>query len=198
MANDVMCDSTGIVSSPPDEDCTYDNVVHYAYNHDARSDLSDTQNIITHTIAIKVGGSSVAESLYGNSVDQISNEGVYTVANSGDEVLGKIMTIMGYIRAGFYSRSSPVVSADGEYVIYSFYEISGDNPLAEGHVRAYRVGSRPRGSVHLRSDHRQRQHPVRRRGLGRGRSARVSPGHHLRVQPRRPRRSRSARHLHLR
>ena len=143
LANDVMCDSTGIVTSPPDEDCTYDNVVHYAYNHDARSDLSDTQNIITHTIAIKVGGSSVAESLYGNSVDQISNEGVYTVANSGDEVLGKIMTIMGYIRAGFYSRSSPVVSADGEYVIYSFYEISGDNPLAEGHVRAYRVGVDP-------------------------------------------------------
>lgn len=142
LSRDVMCDSTGIVTSG-DEDCLYDNATHYAYNTDLRSDLTDDQNIVTHTIAIKVGGSSVAESLYGNSVDQISNEGVYTVANSSDELLGSILTVMGYIRAGYYSRSAPVVTADGEYVIYSFYEVSGDNPLAEGHVRAYGVEMDP-------------------------------------------------------
>ncbi|MCB9761372.1 MAG: hypothetical protein H6739_16135 [Alphaproteobacteria bacterium] len=142
LSNDVKCNSGGITTGA-DRECLYDNAVHYAYNNDLRSDLSDTQNIVTHTVAIKVRGTSVAESLYGNASDQIGNEGIYTVANSGDEILGAITTVMSYIRSGFYSRSAPVVSADGEYIIFSFYEVTGNNPLAEGHIRAYGIDNDP-------------------------------------------------------
>lgn len=142
LSTDVMCDINGI-STTQDLSCLYDNTAHYLYNNDARSDLSGTQNIVTHTIALRVNGSSIAESLYGNTADQIGNDGVYTVANSGDEILGAITLVMSYIRSGFYSRSAPTVSADGEMIIYSFYEIDGGDPLAEGHVRAYSIDSDP-------------------------------------------------------
>ncbi|MCB9741171.1 MAG: hypothetical protein H6740_00925 [Alphaproteobacteria bacterium] len=147
LSTDVKCNSGGITTGA-DRECEYDNAVHYAYNNDLRSDLSDTQNIITHTVAVKVRGTSVAETVFGNASDQIGNEGVYTVANSGDEILGSITTVMSYIRAGYYSRSAPVLSTDGEYVIYSFYEIDGGNPLAEGHIRAYPIDNDPTSSTY--------------------------------------------------
>ena len=140
---DTKCTWSGGITTGTDTDCGYDNVVYNVYNDDFRSDLTGDQNIITHTVAIKVSGTSIAEELYGNSVDQIGNEGVYTVANSGDEILGSIMTVMSYIRSGTYSRSTPVLSVDGERIIYSFYEVSGDNPLAEGHVRGYKIDTDP-------------------------------------------------------
>jgi hypothetical protein len=142
MTKDIKCDwNTGITTT--DADCFYDNALSYGYNADARSDLTGDQNVIGHTVAIKVGGSSIAETVFGNASDEIGNEGIYTVSNEGDEILGDIMTVMSYIRSGYYSRSAPVVSADGDYVIFSFYEITGDNPLGEGHVRAYEVETDP-------------------------------------------------------
>jgi hypothetical protein len=50
---------------------------------------------------------------------------------------------MSDIRAGRHSRSTPVVTANGEYLLYSFYEIDGDNPLGEGHLRAYTINNDP-------------------------------------------------------
>jgi hypothetical protein len=147
MSTDVQCTyDSGIGTT--DEDCTYDQAVYDIYNDDLRGSLTGTQNAITHTIAIKVGGTSIAESLYGNASDQIGNDGVYTVANSGDGVLGAITTVMGYIRSGYYSRSAPIVSVDGDRVIYSFYEITGTNPLAEGHVRAYKIDNDPTSTTY--------------------------------------------------
>ena len=150
MTNDVTCDSGGITTST-DTNCLYDNVASYLYNSDFRSDLSGDQNIISHTIGVKVRGTGVAENLFGNAVDEINNDGTYAVANSGTEILGKAVQIMAQIRSGFYSRSAPVVSADGAYLIYSYYEIVGNGrksesnagKLAEGHVRAYEVGNDP-------------------------------------------------------
>jgi hypothetical protein len=150
MTNDVKCNTNGITTGS-DKSCLYDNVVDYVYNKDHRSDLSGDQNVITHTIAIKVRSNDPAESLFGNSVDEINNDGTYAVANSGTEILGKMVQIMGQIRTGFYSRSAPVISSDGAHLIYSFYEIVGSGrksksssgKLAEGHVRAYEVGSDP-------------------------------------------------------
>ena len=150
LGTDVVCDWTnGIQTSTNgvvETDCFYDNTVHYGYDNDARSDLAGDQNVIGHTVAIKVKGSTIAEQLFGNASDETGNEGIYTVANEGSEILGDIMTVMSYIRSGYYSRSAPVVSADGDYVIYSFYEITGDNPLGEGHVRAYEIETDPTSS----------------------------------------------------
>ncbi len=143
---DIKCTWITGITTGSDTDCIYDNIVTEVYDGDYRSDLDGDQNIITHTIAIKVDGSSIAEAVFGNSVDQISNEGIYTVANSGDEILGRITTVMSYIRSGYYSRSAPTLSVDGERIVYSFYEISGDNPLAEGHVRAYKIDTDPTSS----------------------------------------------------
>ncbi|MCP4809283.1 MAG: hypothetical protein GY913_12230 [Proteobacteria bacterium] len=145
---DTKCTWSSGITTGTDEDCGYDNVVYNVYNNDLRSDMTGDQNVVTHTIAIKVNGTSIAEELYGNSVDQIGNEGIYTVANSGDEILGSIMTVMSYIRSGYYSRSTPVISVDGERIIYSFYEVSGDNPLAEGHVRSYKIDTDPTSTTY--------------------------------------------------
>ena len=146
LSTDIVCTWDAGITTGTDEDCLYDNLVTEAYDGDYRSDLDGDQNIITHTVAIKVNGSSVAEALFGNASDQIGNDGIYTVANSGDEILGGITTVMSYIRSGYYSRSAPVLSVDDERIIYSFYEIAGDNPLAEGHVRAYKIESDPTSS----------------------------------------------------
>jgi hypothetical protein len=154
MGTDVKCNSGGITTGT-DSGCLYDNVVDYVYNKDHRSDLSGDQNIITHTIGIKIRSIDPAENLFGNSVDQINNDGTYAVANSGTGILGKMVQIMGQIRSGFYSRSAPVISSDGAYLIYSFYEIVGSGrksksnsgKLAEGHVRAYEVGNDPSDSA---------------------------------------------------
>lgn len=143
MSNDVMCEYSSGISTTSDTDCLYDNAAHYLYNKDARGDLTGDQNAVVHTVGIKLRGTSVAENLYGNAMSETSGDGIYTVANSGDEILGSIMTIMGYVRSGFYSRSAPTVSADGDFVVYSFYEITGDNPLAEGHVRMYSIDTDP-------------------------------------------------------
>ncbi len=147
LSSDVVCDWTSGISTT-ETDCYYDNTVHYGYNNDARSDLSGDQSVTGHTIGVKINGSvmTVAENLFGNASDEISNDGIYTVSNEGDEILGDIMTVMSYIRSGYYSRSAPVVSADGDYVIFAFYEIVGDNPLGEGHVRAYDVETDPSAS----------------------------------------------------
>ena len=63
-------------------------------------------------------------------------------------MLSTALGILSGIRSGLYSRSSPVLSADGEYMIYSFYEINSTDPLAEGHIRAYEVDNDPTSSTY--------------------------------------------------
>jgi len=140
---DIMCDQDEVISSGTDEECLLDNVASGIYNTDFRSDLDGAQNLVTHIVAIGLDTDTVAESLFGNSIDQTDGEGIYTIAEDSDELLGALLTIMADIRAGFHSRSSPVLTSDGEYLIHAFYEIDGSNPLAEGHVRAYTVETDP-------------------------------------------------------
>jgi len=148
LGTDVECDADGNKAddsdySGSDEGCLYDNVVHYLYNGDARSDLDGDQNAIVHTVGVRVQGSDLSEGLFGNASTEIDSEGIYTVANQGKEIVGSVLEVLGYVEAGFYSRSAPVVSAEGDRLIYSFYEITGDNPLGEGHVRAYELDNDP-------------------------------------------------------
>lgn len=148
LGTDLMCTWSGGISTTTDNQCEYDNAVHYLYEGDARSDLTGDQNATVHTVGIKFDGTSIAENLYGNASNETGGDGIYTVADDGEEIMSGVMTVMSYIRSGYYSRSAPVVSADGEYIIFSFYEITGDNPLAEGHVRAYTIDTDPASSTY--------------------------------------------------
>lgn len=146
-SSDVQCTAAAITSGT-DSQCLYDNAVLGLYNTDLRPDLSGTQNVTVHTVAFDVSTGSIAETLFQNASDEIGGEGVYTAIDDADEVLSGILTVMQDIRSGTYSRSSPVVSADGDYMIYAFYELDGDNPLAEGHVRAYEIDDDPSSTTY--------------------------------------------------
>jgi hypothetical protein len=153
ISTDVTCDYAGRTTST-DSECLYDNVAYKLYNTDFRSDLSGTQNVTVHTIGLGIGGSSVAEELYGNASNVTGGDGVYAVAGDPDQILSYILYIMKDIRAGTYSRSTPVVSADGSYLIYTFYELAGDTDvgsqeglaLGQGHIRAYEIDDDPTSS----------------------------------------------------
>ena len=151
---DVKCTEDGITTGT-DEDCLYDNVVKYMYDTDFRSDLSGTNRVIVHTLALGVGSASIAESLFGNASDVIDGDGIYSTADDGDDIIARLMFMMRDIRSGFYSRSSPVVSADGAYLLYTYYQLGGMlsgaggayvNPLGEGHIRAYEIEDDPTSS----------------------------------------------------
>ena len=141
---DIICDSSGVVSSP-DTLCKYDNVVYELYDRDLNSGLTGTQNATVHTVGIDIDSASltVAEALYGNASDVIGGAGTYTVAMTSGAVLSSILMVIQDIRTGTYSRSTPIFTAAGDYLIYSFYELTGDNPLAEGHIRGYEIESDP-------------------------------------------------------
>jgi len=150
---DHVCDTEG--ESSLDEDCMYDNVVHHLYEKDMRTDLSGTNNVLVHTVSLGVGGTSLSESLYGNSSDVTDGNAIYTSTSEGDEIMSSIMFMLRDIRSGFYTRSTPVITADGAHLLYSFYQLGGTvtgaggadvNPQAEGHVRAYEIEDDPTAS----------------------------------------------------
>jgi hypothetical protein len=134
------------------DQCGYDNVAYnLLYNFDARADLTDTQAVVTHTVGIKIDALSIADSLYENVADELDGEAIYTVADEGDEILSRLAYVMGHIRQGTYSRSAPVLTASGDRLVRTWYEVTGDasdsedagSPLPRGHVRAYAVDDDP-------------------------------------------------------
>jgi hypothetical protein len=124
------------------DDCLYDNVVASMYNFDF-SAYSGTQRAVVHTIGMGLTTGSEEDQLFQNAADQTAGEGVYSNASTGGEILSGILGVLGEIASGIYTRSTPVVSADGNYLIYTFYEVVGDNPLAQGHVRNYQIDNDP-------------------------------------------------------
>ncbi|MBN1336338.1 MAG: hypothetical protein JXB39_10290 [Deltaproteobacteria bacterium] len=142
VASDVICDEYGIVVSP-DSECQYDNVVASLYDSDLRPDLSGTQNLVVHTIAIGLTPETVAEALFQSAEAQTGSDGVYHVAGDADEILSAILLVLQDIRSGSYSRSAPVITPEADALVYSFYELDGSEQLGRGHVRAYRLGTDP-------------------------------------------------------
>ncbi len=140
---EVACDAAGL--SAVDEQCFYDNVAAHLYNSDLSS-LSDTQRAIVHTISFNAG--TIGVSMYDNASTNTSGEGVFTDAATHDDILPGILSIMSEIAAGTYTRSTPVVTADGGYLVYTYYEMTGDNPLAQGHVRAYELDADPASATY--------------------------------------------------
>lgn len=137
----IACDASG--TSSIDSECFYDNVVSDVYNSDLQASITDTQRIVVHTVGLGVSSGSLAESLYTNAEDSTAGEGVYTAADDPTEIIGAILAVMNEVQSGRYTRSTPVVSADGAYLLYSFYDIVADNPLAQGHIRAYALENDP-------------------------------------------------------
>ena len=144
---DVECDASGLSTS--DSQCYYDQVVWFLENDDARSDLSDTQNITVHTLGIDTSSDTTSDTLFDNASDLISGAGVYTSSDGDkDEMLASLLDIMADIREGFYAQSAPTISSAGDYLIYAYYEIDGSDPLAEGHVRAYEIDDDPTSATY--------------------------------------------------
>lgn len=149
-AGEIACDASGLTT--PDSQCYYDNVAANIYNED-QSSLADHQRALVHTVSLNVASGSIAESLFLNAQTNTVSDGVYTNVDSGDDVLSGIFSVLTEIQAGTYTRSTPVVSADGAYLIYTFYELTGDNPLAEGHIRAYALDNDPTSATYGQVDY---------------------------------------------
>ena len=71
-----------------------------------------------------------------------STDGTYS------SLLTATMGIISSALSGTYSRSTPIVSADGNYLIYSYYELDPSNPLAEGHVRGSEIDNDPSSATY--------------------------------------------------
>lgn len=137
---DIKCDASGTAAT--DTQCLYDNAAANFYNEDHQSGIAGTQRMILHTISLGTQ-SALAESLWVNAEAQTAGEGVYANAGTEQELLSAILGVMAEIQSGIYTRSTPVVTSDGNYLIYDYYEQTGDNPLAMGHVRAYQIDNDP-------------------------------------------------------
>lgn len=137
---DIVCDAAG--TSAIDTQCLYDNDLSNVYNQDHQSGVADTQRMIVHTISLGTQ-SALAESLWVNAQAQTAGEGTYSNAGTAQEVLASILSALNEIQSGIYTRSTPIVTTDGNHLIYDFYEVVGDNPLAQGHVRAYQIDNDP-------------------------------------------------------
>jgi hypothetical protein len=144
---DYKCDSSGVSLS--DKECLFDQTVYQLRNWDLRTDLADSQYATTHILDFDRSSDTVAAGLYANAVDVIDNDGIYSVVSGeSDQFMAEMLELMSEIRSGFYASSTPTISAEGDYLIYSFYEIDGSDPLAEGHVRAYRLDEDPTSATY--------------------------------------------------
>ena len=148
---DISCTSSALTTtySATDQQCYYDQAALYGYTFDARSGLTGTQNVLVHTIGIDTDSDAIADALYYNASDLQGGSGIYT-STDGDysDLLTASMGIISSALSGTYSRSSPIISADGNYLIYSYYELDGSNPLGEGHVRGYEIDNDPTSATY--------------------------------------------------
>jgi len=141
MSYNVRCDETGVpVTSGPDSQCLYDNIVWLLYNRDHAS-LAGQQSVTTHTIYVSPSPSPDAVALYQSARLQTDYWGSLTIARDSDAVRASIANVMEWIRWPLAGRSAPVLHADGDRLLYSDYRAFGHEPLHQGHLRAYAIGS---------------------------------------------------------
>jgi hypothetical protein len=164
---DVYCDSAGYAASAgvPDVECRYDNVVTDVYSHD-HSTLAGYQRLVTSTVAMGLdptGSTSdeIADALYQSAADNTYGDGVYSNASSKEDALATVLAVVSDLMSGIYARSNPVIANNGSYLLYTYYELTGDRRLRDGHRPEQR---------HLRRHPLLQRFALRRlprRGLGR-------------------------------
>ena len=148
---DINCTSSALTTtySSTDQQCYYDQAALYGYTFDARSGLTGTQNVLVHTIGIETSSDTIADALYYNASDLQGGSGIYTSTDGTySALLTATMGIISSALSGTYSRSTPIVSTDGNYLIYTYYEMDPSNPLAEGHVRGYEIDNDPSSATY--------------------------------------------------
>ncbi|MBM4366892.1 MAG: hypothetical protein FJ102_11815 [Deltaproteobacteria bacterium] len=153
--SDVICDAAGDTSggsTGSDVECHYDNLVTHVYNYD-HSSLSDTQRMTVSTIGLGLDtsdtyGEATADLVFQSAADATGGDGMYTNASTKDEAMSGVLAVLADLLSGIYSRSSPVMANNGSYLIYTYYELTGDHPLAEGHVLAYEIDDDPESSTY--------------------------------------------------
>ncbi len=139
---DVVCDASG--TSSVEFECFLDNIAYHGWGvADMQSSLSGQQNLVVNVVGLNVPAGSIGDNLYQNLANVTGGATSYTNAVTGDDILSGVLDILSDVQSGIYSRSSPVITADGDYMIYTWYEITGTNPLPEGHVRAYAIDNDP-------------------------------------------------------
>ncbi len=153
---DVMCDSAGYVATDVlDLSCRYDNVVSHVYSLDHASALTDTQRVVVSTVAMGIDTSTtdgaMADAVFQSAADNTDGDGMYALtepADSRDEAISGAVGVLSDLMSGLYARSSPVMATDGSYMLYSYYELTGDVPLAEGHLLAYEIDTDPESATY--------------------------------------------------
>ncbi len=154
LAANVTCPDTDYGG---DDQCRYDDMAYNLhYYFDARSDQSGDQTITTHTVGIKIDPASTADTLYQSASDAQGGEGIYTLASDGSELVSRLSYVMAEIRAGSYSRAAPVLSARGDRMVATYFEIAGPaysdqdvgSLLGQGHVRAYPIDNDPESATY--------------------------------------------------
>lgn len=153
--SDVMCNSTGYVATNVlDTTCRYDNVATHVYNTD-HSSLTGTQRMVVSTVSMGVDTSTtmgaIADALFQSAADNTDSDGIYHLTeptDSKDDALSGTLGILTDLMSGTYARSNPVIADDGSYLLSTYYEITGDVPLAKGHVLAYEIDIDPTSSTY--------------------------------------------------
>jgi hypothetical protein len=151
---DVYCDAAGYAASAgvPDTQCRYDNVVTDVYGHD-HSSLAGYQRLVVSTVAMGLDPAGntddeIADALYQSAADNTYGDGVYSNSSSKDDALAAVLGAVSDLMSGTYARSNPVIANNGSYLLYTYYELTGDRPLAEGHVLAFEMDTDPGSSTY--------------------------------------------------
>jgi hypothetical protein len=153
--NDVRCDEFGVIggsSINADIECHLDNVVHRMFYNDYQAGLTDVQRVVVSVVGLGLdltdAEDSTADELFANAGENTEAQGMYSNATSKSEAISDILAVAADIMSGVYSRSTPVISSNGAWLTYSYYEVMGDNPLAEGHFLGYQIDNDPNSSAY--------------------------------------------------
>ncbi len=113
-----------------------DDVAYYMYNHDARADLDETQNVETYTIGFTTGPQ--ANDLLQATAD--NGNGSFHSANNVDELVEAFATIMGRIREksmSFSQFAAPKQSTFGKRGYTANFIPKSNKAQWEGHLKAF-------------------------------------------------------------
>ncbi|MCB9765197.1 MAG: hypothetical protein H6739_35815 [Alphaproteobacteria bacterium] len=138
------CDDYGNDYTASDTRCMYDNVVGWAYDTDHRPDLDGVQGVITHTIGLgfDYDTNEVAATLAVAAAYAAWPEGRVSLAWDPDYLRVSVLAVLDEIRRDRAFVSAPLPTFDDSILVTSFYE-TGVSPLAQGHLRAFRMGTDP-------------------------------------------------------
>jgi len=142
---DVRCDTSGewIDTYISDWGCQYDNVVSELYDADLRSDLADSQRVVTHTISLGLDETWATRWLFANASYRTNSEGLYATVGSWGGLDEAMASVIDAIRGTLTATSAPTLAVDGDRLLYAWYETGDDAPLAKGHLRAFEIGTNP-------------------------------------------------------